>query len=846
MKRVVLALLLLLAAAVQASAQAGSTICNLSDGTAVVDGSSVVPVVVCGAGAGNYKIPLSSFSSILSSLNGVVLVDFSGITSGNVVPFAHTTGTPSVTAGAVTIKTTDNDGYVPQIGDGTAAKKTVVLDRTSITGYDFIPVAEMKGGTNRPLDPLAVHGTAEYLPFSPAMNSDVQFLWYPRKGAPTLSTIKYAVVMDIFDLTGPQLITNGQFTTNSTGWALDTGWTYNGTSMAVDKDGDSPCWSYASDTAVKDADGTTALAEASFAATASNVYQLVYQISSSTVGTVTASVGGTAGSADSANGTYVYVLTAANTNGLTFTPTNTARLALDKISLRDVTSASEQLTNGTFTGNANDWTLASGWAYNSNAVDKNAGGTGTLAHNTFAAVAGHTYRLTYVISNWTAGSVQPRIGSQGGASVGANGTYAELITAYDTAGFSFTPTDDARLTVDNVSIRDVTSSPELVKNGDFSQSAWGWTGTGLIADTTVAPFAQHQYRVNFSITGCTGLTTGGCFTGGTTGWTLGSGWAYGTDNVNKSSDGTGTLTNNAFSPTASASYAVSYTISNLTAGTVQASLGGINGTERSANGTYTDIIYTSNTNGLAFTPSNASRFTIDDIVVRESNALQACVGVNCGLAVGGNGYYTQDINTFGTHKLIFQPLRTTRLTLDDIQLIDLTAVPDEAANTATGEKVGWKLSAGEVTSGVSIDTGAYGAEIAQTMALGSVTNPRANSVGYVAGDFGTPQPQNGYWYKQTVSSCTSASSQPTFTTTIGGTTSDGSCSWTNMGYNAYRQYTVVQGNRSDDVTIGSWTGSQTPVAIKLRRDPSVTGNYGNRVGLVGVLLYYTYRLQGGE
>lgn len=117
----------------------------------------------------------------------------------------------------------------------------------------------------------------------------------------------------------------------------------------------------------------------------------------------------------------------------------------------------------------------------------------------------------------------------------------------------------------------------------------------------------------------TDLITNGNFTGSATGWTLGTGWAYGTNNVTKNADGTGTLTQ-AITGTVGKIYLGQYTISNWTVGSVTPSLPTATFTfnASSANGTYNFVwICRSASDTLTFTPTNTSRFTIDTISLKE-------------------------------------------------------------------------------------------------------------------------------------------------------------------------------------------------------------------------------------
>jgi hypothetical protein len=119
----------------------------------------------------------------------------------------------------------------------------------------------------------------------------------------------------------------------------------------------------------------------------------------------------------------------------------------------------------------------------------------------------------------------------------------------------------------------------------------------------------------YSVDGTDRLSGDGSFTGGTTNWTLGTGWAYGTNNVVKNTAGTGTLSHNTFSALGANAYRLSYTISNLSAGSVTPTVGGSPGTTRSADGTYMEDIVAGNTDGIIFTSTSPSRFTLDDIAV---------------------------------------------------------------------------------------------------------------------------------------------------------------------------------------------------------------------------------------
>src|SRR3990167_5854709 len=103
---------------------------------------------------------------------------------------------------------------------------------------------------------------------------------------------------------------------------------------------------------------------------------------------------------------------------------------------------------------------------------------------------------------------------------------------------------------------------------------------------------------------------------GLTDWTLGTGWTDGTGTAAKSADGTGTLTQAvAINAVVGTLYKVTYTITNWSVGTVNMRYGNIIFLEKGANGTYTEYVWAITTDSLIFTPTNTSRFNIDNVSV---------------------------------------------------------------------------------------------------------------------------------------------------------------------------------------------------------------------------------------
>lgn len=117
------------------------------------------------------------------------------------------------------------------------------------------------------------------------------------------------------------------------------------------------------------------------------------------------------------------------------------------IAFQAKSGGSTVLTNGTFTGNADNWTLGAGWAYSTNNVAATTAST-TLkqlkADMATPWTSGQVYEVKFTLSSVSAGSLT--IGTntdpaQGDYSFNADGTYVCKITSDDHAdGLVFTGT----------------------------------------------------------------------------------------------------------------------------------------------------------------------------------------------------------------------------------------------------------------------------------------------------------------------------------------------------------------------------------------------------------------------
>ncbi len=167
------------------------------------------------------------------------------------------------------------------------------------------------------------------------------------------------------------------------------------------------------------------------------------------------------------------------------------------------------------------------------------------------------------------------------------------------------------------------NSTSLLGSGDIAISASPAGSTGHVQFNTSGAFDAEQYfyydktskRLEvFSSLG-TEKVVNGTFTGGSSGWTVGTGWAYSSNTMTKNANGTGTLLQNIGLVLGEECF-VTFTISAMTVSSVTITMGGVTLGTVTANGTYEYRVVPTSTASLTFTPTNTSRFTLDNISVK--------------------------------------------------------------------------------------------------------------------------------------------------------------------------------------------------------------------------------------
>ena len=235
--------------------------------------------------------------------------------------------------------------------------------------------------------------------------------------------------------------------------------------------------------------------------------------------------------------------------------------------------------------------------------------------------------------------------------------------------------------------------------------------------------------------------TNGTFTGSASGWTLGS-FVYSSNTVIKNANGTGALQQ---TPTLNLGerFELTFTISNFTAGTVQASFAGNTFSTLTTAGTYTYRLTVLNNNaGLVFAPSNAARLTIDNVSAKVLQGGTMQTGSMLVEGAGSNGVLTisgvakSDPLPGNTRHLLFQ--NTGSKTWLDFRFSGVNTA--NFGITSTGEVQTWigggngasvyNLSNNTLISyNVAAAFGHYGYGVfAQGVNAGSVANPSSTLV----------------------------------------------------------------------------------------------------------------------
>jgi len=184
---------------------------------------------------------------------------------------------------------------------------------------------------------------------------------------------------------------------------------------------------------------------------------------------------------DNQNATFTGTVTAPNLNLTSLTQNTTSSLFL----VKDEVLGAELVTNGDF-DTATGWTAQSGWAVSSGKANGTAT-TGAIYQGIASMTASTQYRLTYTISGLTAGSVRVSLRAAVTTTQTTNGTFSEIVTSGTSSDTNFYIDGVAAFTgsIDNISLKQVTSSSDSVQERSLSSGAFGdelWAVTPTDSD----------------------------------------------------------------------------------------------------------------------------------------------------------------------------------------------------------------------------------------------------------------------------------------------------------------------------------------------------------------------------
>jgi hypothetical protein len=192
---------------------------------------------------------------------------------------------------------------------------------------------------------------------------------------------------------------------------------------------------------------------------------------------------------------------------------------------------SELVTNGDFATDSN-WAKGSGWSINNGKASVNTTTINVALTQDGIITVGKTYKVIYEVKDFVAGSIRVRLGDTWGTYRTANGTYTEYLVATTNTDFRFYATAaTTELSIDNVSVKQVDPNDR---------------------------------------------------------WTLASNWSYATNKITSDGSQTGnvslTQANSIMGTVTGKVYQVKFTISDYSAGTINAHIQGQGSTNVTGNG----------------------------------------------------------------------------------------------------------------------------------------------------------------------------------------------------------------------------------------------------------------------
>ena len=350
---------------------------------------------------------------------------------------------------------------------------------------------------------------------------------------------------------------------------------------------------------------------------------------------------------------------------------NFSEIGAEEVSNGDFSQeGSELITNGDFSTDSN-WTKGSGWSIlNGKAISDGSGNYQSISQSCLVSPIGKTYKVTYEVSDYVSGEVRCILGGFTlGQIISSNGLVTEYLTVSNASSntFVYLETRGSGFTgsIDNVSVKEVGQDWTLGSGVSIADSKLTKSdpsvGTTSASQTSILTVGKtYKYSVvlsgDLSSSGSnkivmfgTDFTSAGTYEGyytatsgtlliqmrGSTNiysvenisikevgqhWTLGTGWEIGNNVANAVNAPFGSQLVDSTTLTASKKYSVSFVISNYIQGSVRVAVGNVFSSDVSANGSYTFILTTANTNAFkvqARGGGSGTTLSITNISVKE-------------------------------------------------------------------------------------------------------------------------------------------------------------------------------------------------------------------------------------
>lgn len=183
---------------------------------------------------------------------------------------------------------------------------------------------------------------------------------------------------------------------------------------------------------------------------------------------------------------------------------------------------SELVTNGDFASGSTGWVVPAGWAIGSGVATATTTNASLLSSS--SVTAGRTYRVSFDVTSYTAGTLYVRVGTGAAQTVTGAGSKVLYLTATNTAGLEFYG-GVITLSLDNISVKEITGTtgmptdytrnnggvypprfdydpvtlaPKgllieeqrtnlLLRSEEFDTASWGKTLCSVVANDTISP-----------------------------------------------------------------------------------------------------------------------------------------------------------------------------------------------------------------------------------------------------------------------------------------------------------------------------------------------------------------------